>query len=497
MDVDTDSDASSDSDSDSDSDSSDSADAKDEGLEREPLAEDSDDDLANEFKARSNKYLGRVPFKYRTTQFIEPIVRRWPVHRTKYTYDYEPEDIRPAQAHRTMQGLLADRTNNITRQIILRGDMPNNDYSTVYSNRRIDVMSKNAIQWPAIDYRRYMKHIQADRLLPIGIDHMRGSRELYTSAGLEEPGQEWDQRQIDFLYGGEAAEGGSASLVRTGYVHGFTAARDGDEIADTRKNGGMGIVVKRPKYASTTGLVHSSDEIEFLTYLQIKYPGLAEARSKRVPLLDAFEGRAPDVLSNYYLSVVDMTRTQVLGQVLQATSDSQLPLLSKFVSCSVAEEAVSGVSRIWDKVSESWRHKLEAGLGIENGRGRKLFRPYPGSAKTGWISVLEAAIVSDIPPEVIARCYHRLIKLCDVPVHKDERFLSRIFAKSRIIAKRRYAPQALGSEEEEEDDNDEESDSSQGCTEEEPNAAPAVPRVHAEKPDFELVLDSEESDVNE
>ncbi|KAJ2697396.1 hypothetical protein H4218_003983 [Coemansia sp. IMI 209128] len=489
MDVDTKSNTSSD--SDSASDSSDSAVAKNEDLEREPLADVSDDEFSNKLKPRSNKHLGRVPFEYRTAQCVEPIARRWPVHRTKYTYDYGPEDIRPAGAHRTMQGLLADRTNNITRQIILRGDMPNNDYSTVYSNRRIDVMSKNAIQWPAIDYRRYMDHIQADRLLPIGIDHMRESRDLYTSAGLEEPGQEWDQRQVDFLYGEESAEGG-ASLVRSGFAHGFTAARDGDEIADTRTNGGMGIVVRRAKHASTTGLVHSGDDIEFLTHLHIKYPGLAEARSTRVPLLDAFEDRDPDVLSKYYLPVIDMARTQVLGQVLRATGGSQLPQLSKFASCSVAEEAVSGVSRTWDKVSESWRYKLEAGYGLEKSRRSRLFRPYPGSARTGWISVLEAAVVSDIPPEVIARCYHRLIKLCDVPVHKDERFLSSIFARSRIVAKRRYAPQAPESDE----DDEEESDSSHDSTEE-PNAEPSAPRAHEAEPDFMLVLDSEESDFNE
>ncbi|KAJ2808886.1 hypothetical protein H4S07_003309, partial [Coemansia furcata] len=466
--------------------------AQDVDVEKEPLVDDSDDEVAK-FKFRSNSNSKRFPYKYRTTQFIEPVVRRWPVHRTKYTYDYEQEDISPPAAHRIMQSLLADRSSNVTRQIILRGDMLANGYTSAYPTRHFDILPRNVIQWPAIGIRRYMEHIQLNRLVPMGIDPMRSCKELYTSVGLEEPGEEWDQKQIEFLYGEESADDDNISLEESGYTHGFTPATDGSDIADTKRNGGMGIIVKRQHHASTTGLVHTSDDAQFLTYLQIKHPGLAEPRLQRVPLLDAFEGRAPDVLSNYYLPVVDLTRTQVLGQVLKAaqSTGSQPPQLSRFASSSVAEEAVSGVARIWDKISDFWKHRLEVGPDLEVNHRRRLFRPFPGLAKTGWLSVLEAAISSDIPPEVIARCYHRLVKLCDVPVKNEELHLSGLFEKSATLARRRYAPQDDGIKEE--DESSIAADTPQG-TAEGPVITHSAPRGNTEEPNIVLIIDSDEGD---
>ncbi|KAJ2016465.1 hypothetical protein H4S04_003322 [Coemansia sp. S16] len=505
----------SDSTSTSDSDQSDSAAAQGADLEREPLADNSDDEFVNKFYARSNSDSGRKPYKFRTTRFIEPVVRRWPVHRTKYTHDYERENIRIPAAHRTMQSLLFDRTDNVTRQIILRGDGLTNGYTLANPARRLETMPANAIQWPAIDFRRYKDHIQLNRHLPMGIDPKRGCRDLYTSVGLEEPCEEWDQQQIDFLYGKESAENDNVSLRESGYAHGFTAAADGSDISDTRRNGGMGIVVRRQQHGSTTGLVHTSDDVQFLTHLQIKYPGLAEPRLKRVPLLDAFEGRTPDVLSKYYLPVIDLTRTQVLGQVLKAetkSSGSHPPQLSKFASCSVAEEAVSGVSRIWDKMSDFWKHRLEVGPAYEICLLRGLLMPFPGSTKTGWLSVLEAASVADIPPEVIARCYHRLVKLCDVPLVKDEWKLSALYEASETVKRRQYTPHGGVKEEEEEEGYDysvshtalqgipEEPNMSQFATPgiiDEANMSQFATQGILDEPNIVLTIDSDDSDLDE
>ncbi|KAJ2480345.1 hypothetical protein EV174_003751 [Coemansia sp. RSA 2320] len=167
-----------------------------------------------------------------------------------------------------------------------------------------------------------------------------------------------------------------------------------------------------------------------------------------MPLLDAFAGRAPDVISNHYQPVVELTRTQVIDQVLRAASKANgvpTPQLSQFASCSVAEEAVSGVSRIWDKMSEFWKYRLNTGCHTSNDK-RRVLMPFPGSARTGWISVLEAAILSDIPPEVIARCYHRLTKLCDVPTAKEENYLCQIYADSLVRARRQYVSRKESSE---------------------------------------------------
>ncbi|KAJ2891767.1 hypothetical protein GGI21_005772, partial [Coemansia aciculifera] len=311
-----------------------------------------------------------------------------------------------------MHGVLADRECNITRHILLRGDLAVTKDYVLDSRNPCVVYPRKSVRWPAIDIHRYIDHIQLNRHFPMGIDPMRGCKDLYTSIDLEEPGGEWEQKQIDSLYGVgiSKCDNGGSSLEQDGYVCGFTASADGSEISDTRRNGGMGIVLKRQE-----GGVDNDDEddVQFLTHLQVKYPELTESRTRQVHFYDVFEGRCSEALSKHYQPVVDMTRTQVLGQVLRASSAQStdlhpLPQLSKFVSCSVAEEAVSGVSRIWDELSDVWKQPLSLVFdGIMQSTPRK-YLPYPGSYKTGWISVLEAAIVADIPPQVIARCYHRL-----------------------------------------------------------------------------------------
>ncbi|KAJ2325986.1 hypothetical protein GGI00_004876 [Coemansia sp. RSA 2681] len=431
------------SDSDSDSDSSDSTDTQEEGdLDGEPLEEESDDERGQTF-GHERSSGDRAPFRYRTTKYMGPVVRQWPVHRTKYTYDYEPEHVHPQTAHRTMQGILADRDRNITRQILIRGDLPADTRVVKNSVRLCNLTSGNALRWPTIDIHRYIDHIQLYRHLPMGVDQMRSCRDPYTSINLEEPGEEWDQMQMDFLYGSSPAGGGGASLEKSGYACGFTATTDGSEISDTRRNGGMGIVVKRPEeYVSTTGLARTSDDAQLLTLLQLKHPVLTKARVRETHLYDVFEDRCPNILSSYYQSVVDMTRAQVINQVLKATAQSAgscPPQLSKFTSCSVAEEAVSGVSRIWDKTSGFWRPQLDACFVGKGQRRQIACMPFPGSPRTGWISVLEAALAADIPPQVVARCFHRLTKLCDETRDNKGFGLSQKYFKSTIVASRRYA----------------------------------------------------------
>ncbi|KAJ2061134.1 hypothetical protein GGI08_002918 [Coemansia sp. S2] len=147
-------------------------------------------------------------------------------------------------------------------------------------------------------------------------------------------------------------------------------------------------------------------------------------------------------------------------------------------------------------MSDFWKHRLEVGPAYEICLLRGLLMPFPGSTKTGWLSVLEAASVADIPLEVIARCYHRLVKLCDVPLVKDEWKLSALYEASETVKRRQYTPRGGVKEEEEGYDYSVSHTALQGIPEE-PNMSQFATQDILEEPNIVLTIDSDDSDLDE
>ncbi|KAJ2846656.1 hypothetical protein IWW36_004245 [Coemansia brasiliensis] len=202
--------------------------------------------------------------------------------------------------------------------------------------------------------------------------HERDSQ--FIDISLEEPGMEWDSRELRYL-----DEGSDVELDP--HV----------DIADTRVNGGIGLVIQQESGGNST------NKPIILTKQQLIRPYLQAPRYNRAPLPDELK---QSIDLSEYQPIIDMLRAQ-LG-TLQKPSDKSP--LSDFVSRTVAEEAVSGAVKTWTKIKH-FRTNID-------GSPRRLLGA--SSNISQWIGVLESALAAGLPPEVIARSYHRLEKICDV-----------------------------------------------------------------------------------
>ncbi|KAJ1732965.1 hypothetical protein LPJ61_001784 [Coemansia biformis] len=295
-------------------------------------------------------------------------------------------------AHRTMGPYVLERDRCLTRRIVVNGDMgADRLYAGVDAFRTRS--NKRLLPWPSTDLQRYLNRAPADILHPMGIGVLENP--CTTHVALEEPGAEWETHELDVGAedledrAGEGAQGPPSDEI---------------DISDPLANGGIGLVIRRRRDSEESPTANSGEAVEFLTKNQLLYPGLQEPRYSRVPLPDEFTdpSRTP-VLAPCLGPLVDMTRVQVLNQILRQKSPWAMPL-SKFVSCTVAEEAVAGMARTWAAVNECLR--------ISQRRGREPI--VAGMAGTQWIAVLNAALSAGLPPEAVARAYYRLEKLCDV-----------------------------------------------------------------------------------
>ncbi|KAJ2717106.1 hypothetical protein H4R19_000191 [Coemansia spiralis] len=302
-------------------------------------------------------------------------------HTSEFRLDAPLQKCLDVVAHRTMGPVVLERERCLTRRIIVHGDTGTDRLAAAAGQRR-SRSHKMLVPWPSVDLHRYMDRMSADTLHPIGIGVLENP--CTTHVALEEPGAEWETRELS-----GAADDPEDSDV---------------DVSDPLVNGGIGLVIKRHPGSGPSPTACSTEHVEFLTKSHLLHPELRGPRYSRVPLPDEFRDalQAP-ALSRHFGPLVDMTRVQVLNQILRQQSLRAMPL-SRFVSCTVAEEAVAGVARTWHAVNEYLR--------ISQRRGREpVCAGMPG---TQWIAVLNAALAAGLPPEVVARVYHRLEKLCDV-----------------------------------------------------------------------------------
>ncbi|KAJ2157938.1 hypothetical protein GGF46_004146, partial [Coemansia sp. RSA 552] len=253
------------------------------------------------------------------------------------------------EANHTMYALVSRSEQDLTQRSLGRvGTQPSNGERERLYN----------VYWPTTALRQYLSSAQMDVLKPLGIDPLRYREPQYVDMALEEPGMERDARELAVLAGG-AADGFDSSV---GYTGPPLLVADGvDIIADMEVNGGLGLVVKRHADADTSPTSMAPGGTEILTRQQILHPELRAPRYSRVPLPQEFEDGQPPVALAHFQPLIDMTRAQVLAQIQktrQPAPNSQLPL-SSFVSCTVAEEAVSGVARAWEKTEEVVRSVAE------------------------------------------------------------------------------------------------------------------------------------------
>ncbi|KAI9476745.1 hypothetical protein BX667DRAFT_531331 [Coemansia mojavensis] len=208
------------------------------------------------------------------------------------------------QAHRTMNALLLRREQDVTRHIAIQGDSGVNRLAPSSTTSRLG----NLRLWPNSEYYRIAGHESIAKYQCLGLD-LQDSR--FIDICLEEPGMEWDARELRC-----AEEGSDAEL--DAHV----------DIADAEANGGIGLVIQ------------DSDGPCVLTKQQLMHPHLQAPRYGRIPLdrhkLDLSE----------YQPIADMLRAQ-LG-ALQGPP-AQAPL-SAFVSRTIAEEAVLGAAKTWAKI---------------------------------------------------------------------------------------------------------------------------------------------------
>ncbi|KAJ2808430.1 hypothetical protein H4R21_000019 [Coemansia helicoidea] len=286
-------------------------------------------------------------------------------------------------AHRTMGALVAERERSVTRRIVVHGDTGTDRLTASAPGRRRRRRHSMLLPWPSVDLHRYLGRARADALRPMGIGVVEPP--CLAHAALEEPGAEWETRELD----------GTAAAA---------AADDDVDLADPLANGGIGLVIRRhhPGATAPGPTAWTAEAVEFVTRTQLLHPGLCGPRYSRAPLPDEFRDNTP-APSHHFGPLADLTRIQVLNQILCRNSPRAMPL-SRFASCTVAEEAVAGVARTWAALGECLR--------VAQRRGREPL--CTGMAATQWIAVLNAALAAGLPPEIVARAYRRLEPLCDV-----------------------------------------------------------------------------------
>ncbi|KAJ2576456.1 hypothetical protein GGH19_002153 [Coemansia sp. RSA 1807] len=327
-------------------------------------------------------------------------------------------------AHRTMSAILHEREHDVLRHIVINGDSGLNRLCNRGNKGR--KWLANHRKWPSVEYYRYVESEEMRGLNAMGMGMDGGS--MCEDTELEEPGMEWDARQLCGVFESEdvsdpadsteeADESDSTDSAEE--VDGSDSAEDVDgsdsvdstedivisdptdsaedvDISDPTQNGGIGLVIQRnpPTHPASSA---NDSSLEFLTKYHLMYPQLAAPRYTRIPLPDEFQCTSrPDLIN--YESLIGATRVQVLNQVL---AHNHMQGLSKFVSRTVAEEAVKGVVQTWHVV----RGFQQAKAGQRFGRERILARQ--------WIDVLVAALSAGVPPQVIARSYYRLNRFCD------------------------------------------------------------------------------------
>ncbi|KAJ2724730.1 hypothetical protein GGI07_001783 [Coemansia sp. Benny D115] len=329
-------------------------------------------------------------------------------------------------AHKVMNSIVIERNLDITRKIIVLGDGQRQSSGPTTRKERKTKHSASVISWPATSIHRYANHIGGLFYSCMGIDPLRPCRPRYEYVELEEPGTEWDTRQLSCF-------NSDADVADTGFVESERGARGDEDISDAARNGGLGLIIEHSKDDADGGAVR------FLTAEQIENPELLAPRYSRVPLSSvrppkytASHGHATVPLN--YEPLVEMTRAQVLPQILRLLNDPEQGrlLVSSFVSKTVAQEAVSGVVDTWTAFQDLWEETEKENM-----------HPTAGASNSGWISLLNCALAAGMPEEVVARAYHRLKRLCDVPSKLTDTYF---YHRRRIVSfteKRKYHPSSI------------------------------------------------------
>ncbi|KAJ2855915.1 hypothetical protein J3B02_001903 [Coemansia erecta] len=323
-------------------------------------------------------------------------------------------------AHRTMRSLVIGREADITRRILICGDTRDNRPGiTRPFQPKSTRTSKRIIAWPAVDILKYKQLMESDFYPCMGIDPFDACKREYEYIELEEPGTEFAAMQIEQMFDKQQGISGGSGFI------------DEDVIADSSKNGGIGLLIKRDNQGDQ-GQKAAADKIQIITGLHLRYPKLLEPWFSQIPVSGKPRTRksisSSSPTANHFKPLVDMTRAQVLYQVrkTQEPLDSQLPL-SELASQTVAQEAVQSIMLTFDRLADA----MTSGI-VNNGTVMSL-----GSNRCGWISVLKSALIAGMPPEVVARSYHRLAKLCDVPSREIEKLLAKRLRTSKFVETRK------------------------------------------------------------
>ncbi|KAJ2083067.1 hypothetical protein H4R24_001106 [Coemansia sp. RSA 988] len=299
-------------------------------------------------------------------------------------------------ADRTMYAITSERDRDITRQIVLGSEAnfprPSQLYPIVGNSAK--KLQKDVLCWPNTNFYRYLNSGFLNNYKPLSNTILRDHWSTGIPIALEEPGMEWDMQEL--------------GLQPNNSIH-EQAPFDDVDISDPSVNGGTSLIIRRRQGSDESPTAYTAGNVEYLTKQHLMHSKLQAPRYSRVPLQDQFCFKPQtSAITKHHQPLVDMTRAQVLNQILkldfQSEGRSPLPL-SKFVSCTVAEEAVSGILQTWSNTSEFCK---SAG-----GTEKEVF---PGMAVTQWVSVLQNALTAGLPPDVVARAYRRLEKLCDVLV---------------------------------------------------------------------------------
>ncbi|PIA18616.1 hypothetical protein COEREDRAFT_6324 [Coemansia reversa NRRL 1564] len=321
-------------------------------------------------------------------------------------------------AKRTMYALVSERDRDITRHIVLGSEADTARASHLYPNYGGNIKRSRAevLCWPNVHFYKYLNSGSMDDYKPFDKTMLQDHWPNHVPISLEEPGMEWDMREL-------AMQADDSAHEQT-----FN-----DDISDPSVNGGISLLIRRNQGSDDSPTAYTTGGVEYLTKQHLIHPKLQAPRYSRVPLADQFRCNSQTpVVTKHHQPLVDMTRAQVLNQIInqnsQCTDKPSLPL-SKFVSCTIAEEAVSGILQTWSNTSEYC-----------NSVGSISKDVFPGMAATQWVAVLQSALVAGIPPEVVARAYYRLEKLCDILVgNEGTKAKTRIMA-STYLSYRRYPP---------------------------------------------------------
>ncbi|KAJ2703488.1 hypothetical protein FB645_003884 [Coemansia sp. IMI 203386] len=296
-------------------------------------------------------------------------------------------------AHRTMYVLVSEREKDITRRIIECGDTRTGKpgLSKVLKRKATTGM----VAWPAVDIATYQGVLQPDIHPCMGMDpfNVRGRQHThgYVDMDLEEPGA------------GEL---------------------DVEAISDSARNGGIGLLIRHGERDDI------GDRMHIVTGKQLQNSGLLEPSSglMAVPDTGCRRNNVPYSLNDYFQPLIGLTQTQVLRQVQQTqepdpSSKHHQQQLSAFVSQTIAREAVHSMARTFDRLADI----------LQGGTARLSL----GSVSSGWISVLKSALAAGVPPEVVARAYHRLAKLCDVPSSQMQTVLAVRLRETKFVESRK------------------------------------------------------------